>query len=162
MASDIFLKIEGVEGESVDGKHKGQIEVLSYSWGASNPVQHGQSAGLGAGKVSVQDISFSTTYSKASTKLFLSCCTGEHIKKAQLYHRKAGGGAAAQEFLTYEFTELMVSSYSSSASSDNSIPTDSFSLVFTKVQLEYLGQEADGKVAKPVKVGFNVATNLKI
>ena len=30
---DYFLKIEGVESESTDAKHKGEIELESFSWG---------------------------------------------------------------------------------------------------------------------------------
>ncbi len=37
MAVDMFLKIDGIPGESTDSKHKDWIEVLSYSFGASQP-----------------------------------------------------------------------------------------------------------------------------
>ena len=33
MASDIFAKIGDIKGESLDDKHKDEIEVLSFSWG---------------------------------------------------------------------------------------------------------------------------------
>ena len=33
MAVDYFLKIDGIDGESQDDKHKDWIEVLSFSWG---------------------------------------------------------------------------------------------------------------------------------
>jgi len=161
MASDIFLKIEGVDGESTDDKFKNHIEVLSYSWGASNPPSpFSQGAGLGAGKVSFSDINISTSYSKASPKLMMDCALGEHLKKATLIHRKAGG--QGQVFLTYHFSECLVSSYQSGAQGQDSIPMESFSLAYTKVELEYLGQAVDGKVAQPIKVGYNLQINKKV
>ena len=38
---DYFLKIDGVDGESGDDKHKGEIEVESFSWGETQ-VRHGR------------------------------------------------------------------------------------------------------------------------
>ena len=35
-AADYFLKIDGVDGESIDDKHKGSIELESFSWGATH------------------------------------------------------------------------------------------------------------------------------
>ena len=35
MAVDYFLKIDGIEGESKDSKHAKEIDLLSWSWGAS-------------------------------------------------------------------------------------------------------------------------------
>jgi type VI secretion system secreted protein Hcp len=159
--SDIFLKIETVEGESTDDKHKGEIEVLSYSWGASNPVSIGSgSGGLGAGRVSFSDISFMTAFGKQSIKLFQACAGGDHFKKATIVHRKSG--KEQEEFLKYTLSDLMVSSIQSSTGSDHSIPTDSFTLAFAKIEVEYLGQDATGKVSSPIKAGFDIAANKKV
>jgi type VI secretion system secreted protein Hcp len=159
--SDVFLKIEGVDGESTDSKHKGEIEVLSYSWGASNPVSLGSgSGGLGAGRVSFTEMTFMVNFGKQSPKLFAACAGGDHFKKATITHRKSG--KEQQEFLKYELTDLMVSSYQTATAGDHSIPTDSFTLAFTSVKMEYLGQDATGKVASPIKVGFDIGTNKKI
>src|SRR5687768_12512993 len=89
-AVDFFLKIEGIDGESTDDKHKGELDIQSWSWGVSNMGTAGHGGGGGAGKASFQDIHFSTHVSKASPKLMLTCATGEHIKKATLVCRKAG------------------------------------------------------------------------
>jgi len=57
-AVDMFLKIDGVEGESKDQKHPGTIEIESFSWGMSNPGTHGSGGGGGTGKASFSDLSF--------------------------------------------------------------------------------------------------------
>ena len=42
MPSDIFAKIGDIKGESLDAKHKDEIEVLSFSWGVTNTVTRWQ------------------------------------------------------------------------------------------------------------------------
>ena len=49
MASDIFAKIGDIKGESLDSKHKDEIEVLSYSWGVSNAGSMASGSGGGEG-----------------------------------------------------------------------------------------------------------------
>src|SRR5258705_5385585 len=110
MAFDAFLKLDGIEGESTDAAHKGEIEVLSFSWGVNQTGSLVGGGGSGAGKASFQDLHFNTIVSKASPRLFKACATGEHIKKASLSMRKAGG-RQQQEFLKIELEEVLVSSY---------------------------------------------------
>ena len=66
---DYFLKIEGIDGESADAKHKGDIQLESFSWGETNSGSHSSGGGGGAGKVSMQDFHFVMTANKASPKL---------------------------------------------------------------------------------------------
>ncbi len=47
MATDIFAKIGDIKGESVDDKHKNEIEVLSFSWGVANSGSTGSGGGSG-------------------------------------------------------------------------------------------------------------------
>src|SRR4051812_37050056 len=58
VASDIFAKIGDIKGESLDDKHKDEIEVLSWSWGVSSTGVRGGGVGGGAGKASIHDLSF--------------------------------------------------------------------------------------------------------
>jgi type VI secretion system secreted protein Hcp len=106
---DAFLKIDGIDGESADAKHKGEIDVESWSWVAQQTGTHAHGSGGGAGKVSMDDVHFVMKTSKASPKLMLACASGQHIKKAVLTCRKAGG--EQQEYLKVTFSDLLVSSY---------------------------------------------------
>jgi len=161
MATDMFLKIDGMEGESTDDKHKNEIEVLSWSWGETQTGVHSFGAGGGAGKVNMQDFHFVMKVNKASPKLFLACATGEHIKKAILTCRKAGG--TQQEFLKWTFTDLLVSSYQTGgASHSDELPTDQISLNYAQAEVEYKEQKADGTLGGAVKGGYNLKLNKKI
>ena len=90
MASDYFLEIDGIKGESKDDKHKGQIDIDSFSWGLSQSGLTRGGGGGGAGKATFQDIHFTKSVDSSSPVLFLSCASGKHIQKATLYGRKQG------------------------------------------------------------------------
>src|SRR5262252_6314875 len=108
-AVDYFLKIEGIDGESFDSKHKGEIDIHSWSWGATQQGAHAAQGGGGAGKVSMQDFHFTMNVNKATPKLMLACASGEHIPKAVLTCRKAG--KEQQEYLKVTLTDLLISSF---------------------------------------------------
>lgn len=153
-SSDFFLTIDGIEGESGQAGHKGEIEILSWSFGVSQTSSHGAGGGGGAGKVSMQDFHFTAHVSKASPKLFLSCATGQHIKEAKLTVRKAGGGQ--QEYLVIKLSDVLITSYQVGASEGDAVPTDQVSINFTKIEYEYRPQSADGTASSPVRVQYDV------
>jgi type VI secretion system secreted protein Hcp len=156
-AVDYFLQIAGIEGESMDAKHKGWIDVEAWSWGETNPAEP-TGGGGGAGRVQIQDLHFSTRVSKASPKLFLACATGQHFKEAKLVGRKAG--ASQQEFLTWTFTDLLVTGYQTGGSEAGQVaPGDQVSLIFAKLKVEYRAQKADGSLDKALTAGWDVKSN---
>lgn len=160
-AVDYFLKIEGVDGESTDDKHKGEIDIESFSWGVSQLGSHGAGGGGGAGKASFQDLHFTTNVGKSSPKLMLACATGEHLKKAVLTVRKAG--KEQQEYYKVTLSDCLVSSYQSGGSSGGDPrPNDQFALNYAKIEFEYKPQKADGTLDSAVKAGYDVAANKKI
>jgi type VI secretion system secreted protein Hcp len=160
MALDFFLKIDGIPGESQDSKHKDEIDVVAWSWGETRPAPPGSAGGGGgAGKVQIQDFTFTAQTSKASPNLMLACASGKHVKSAVLTARKAGGKQA--EFLTISLSDILVSSYQAGGSEGEVIPTESVSLNFSKIQLEYRPQKADGSLGAPVKAGWDVKKNQK-
>ena len=106
MAIDIFAKIGDIKGESADDKHKGEIEILSYSWGVTSTVSITHGSGGGEGKATFKDLSIVHKIDKASPVLLLACATGEHIKEATITHRRAGKGQ--QEFLIFKMNDVIV------------------------------------------------------
>jgi type VI secretion system secreted protein Hcp len=159
-ATDYFLKIDGIDGESTDAKHKGSIDLESWNWGATNAGSHASGSGGGSGKVAMQDFHFVMKHCKASPKLMLACATGEHLKKATLVCRKAGKDQ--QEYLKVTLTDCLVSSYQTGGSTGGVVPTDSLSLNFAKIEKEYKEQRPDGSLAGAVKAGYDVKANVKI
>ena len=144
-AVDYFLKIDGIEGESTDDKHKGEIEIESWSWGASSTTSSG---GARAGKACVSPMSFTKVVDKASPLLMANAVTGMAIANAILIGRKAG--EKQQEYLKIELKNVLVSSYQTAGSSA-SVPLDQFSLNFSSMTVEYKPQAADGSSGPPVR-----------
>jgi type VI secretion system secreted protein Hcp len=152
---DYYLKIDGIDGESHDQKHKGEIEIDSFSWGQTQTGTAASNSGIGAGKVAMQDVNFVMRVNKASPKIALACANGDHIKNAVLVCRKAGKNQ--QEFLKYTFTDILVSSYHTGGSQQSDlVPVDQFSLNFSKIECEYKEQKGDGTLGGTVKMGWDV------
>ena len=141
MAADIFAKLGDIKGESLDNKHKDEIEVLSWSWGVTNAIGV---AGTGAaqGKAAFHDFSFTHKIDKASPKLMQACATGVHLKEATITHRKAGKGQ--QEYLVIKMNDVIVTRMTDADAEDESVET--VSLAFAKVNVEYKPQKADGSL----------------
>jgi type VI secretion system secreted protein Hcp len=158
---DYFLKIDGIDGESGDAKHPNEIQVMSWSFGETQGGSHSTGGGGGAGKVVMQDFNFTMGTNKATPKLFLACANGEHIKSAKLTCRKAG--KEQQEFLIWTFSDLLVSSYQTGGSDGAGVlPIDSISLNFTKVEIGYKPQKADGTLDAENKAGYDLKKNTKV
>ncbi len=165
MATDFFLNIDGIKGESPDAKHKEEIELLSWSWGENQGgTASSGTGGHGGGRVVMQDFHFTMHTNKASPNLFINCATGAHIKKAQLTCRKAGG--TQQEYLKIYFEDMIVSSYQiggsgGGAGQHDALPVDQISFNFAKIKMEYAQQKADGSLGSPVIFGYDIKANKK-
>lgn len=160
MAIDYFLKIDSIPGESLDAKHKGEIDVQAWSWGETNPAPpSAPGSGGGAGKVQMQDFNFTARMSKASPNLMLACASGKHLKSAVLTARKAGKPQA--EFLTFSLSDILVSAYQTGGAEGEVVPMDSVSLNFSKIQVEYKQQNPDGSLGASIKAGWDVKQNKK-
>src|SRR5262245_36554207 len=152
---DYFLKIDSIKGESQDAKHKDEIQVLSYSFGDSQPGTMHFGGGGGAGKVQMTDFNFTMTVNRASPALWLACATGNHFKSAVFTARKAG--KEQQEYVKIVLEEVMVSNYQSNgAAEDNGLPVDSVSLHYARLVFHYHIQDEKGMVKPGARVGYNL------
>jgi len=154
---DMFLKLDGIKGESMDDKHKDEIEISSLSWGASQSGSGGSMGGSGVGKVNLADIHITKTVDKASTSLFQKCCQGTHITKGTITIRRSG--EKPQDYETIDLTEVFISSWSQSAADGSGLPTESVSLNFSKIEFDYKAQKADGTLDASTKKGWDVKVN---
>jgi type VI secretion system secreted protein Hcp len=161
VAFDAFLKLDGVPGESADAKHKGEIEVLSFSFGVSQAGGAPTGGGGGAGKASFTDFHFTARTQKSSPRLFVACAAGEHFKKAVLALRKAGG--KQQDYITITFSEVRITSYQAAGAAEaDDGPLDQVSLGYGKIAIEYREQDPKGALAPPVKGGWDLKANKKV
>ena len=160
-STDFFLKIDGIPGESADGKHKEEIDLESWSWGATQGGGASFGGGGGTGKVSMQDFHFTMKVNKATPKLILACADGTHIKEAILTCRKAGG--KQEEYLKYTFNDLLIAAYQTGGSGGSEmVPTEQISFNYSKMKVEYKEQKADGTLGGAIAAGWDLKKNEKV
>src|SRR3954468_4436586 len=158
---DDFLKIDGIEGESQDAKHKNEIHLESFTWSESQNGTSGHGSGAGAGKVAMQDFHLSKKVDKSSPKIMLACASGDPIKTAVVTVRKAGKDQ--QPFLKFTLSDVLISGYSiDGASAGDHVPMEQVSLNFSRIEKEHKEQKADGTLGGTVKVGWDVKLNKKV
>lgn len=140
-AADIFLKIEGVDGEAIDTFHKGEIEILSWSWGATNstgPI----GGGAGAGKVSMQSFTITKRLDKSSPALFLRCATGVHFPTVSLRFARPEV-SSGEDYYVVTLHDVTVTGIQGDrpaaepGSTTGGIPTERVSLNFAKIEIHY-------------------------
>ena len=138
MAFDAFLKLDGITGESTDNKHKGEIEVLSFSWNIKQPITIGsEGGGAGAGKAEVSDFTIVKHIDKSSPVLMVAVCTGKHIRDGLFTvedPRAARGGKGGEAFLKIKLSDILISSFQTGGGGTDQ-PMDQVSLNFAKIEI---------------------------
>jgi type VI secretion system secreted protein Hcp len=157
MAVDMFLKVDSIKGDSVDDKHKGEIEVLSWSWGVTQTGTTHSGTGGGAGKANVHDVTI-TKYLDRSTPILLKhCLAGIHIKEALLTVRKAGGKPL--EYVKMKMKDALVSSINPGGSGHDERLTETLGINFSVVEFDYVPQKPDGSGDASIPITWNIAKN---
>lgn len=162
MAFDAFLKIDTIPGESSDDKHKDWIEILSFSHGVSQMSSGSVSSGgsRSAQRCDHADFSIVKSLDKASAKLNLACCNGEHVPTVQVELCRAGGDK--QRYMLYKMEDVMVSSVRPGGSSGGgeSLPMEEVTFSYGKIEWTYT--ETDHKTGAKkgdVKAHWDLHTN---
>ena len=158
MSVDMFLKIEGVKGESQDDSHKGEIDVLSWNWGMTQSGTTHMGAGGGSGKVSVQDLSITKYVDSASPAIMQKCCNGSHFPEATLTVRKAGGSPV--EYVKIKMKEVLISSVSSGGNGDMDRVTENITLNFSWFEHTYTEQTEDGSAGASIPTTWDIKKNV--
>ena len=158
MATDAFLKLGALKGESQVKGFENQIQVLAWSWGMSQSGTTHHGTGGGAGKVNVQDLSFTHYVDSATPPLVLACCKGTHYEEATLTQRKAGGDPLP--YLIIKLKDIIVTSVSAGGSGGEDRVTESVSLNFAAFEVSYQPQDNKGaKAGGAIEVKYDIAKN---
>jgi type VI secretion system secreted protein Hcp len=134
--SAAFLRLDGLPGLSTDKTHSGWIQVSSFQWGVCRSTA--AASGAGAGKAAISEIVVTKTQDSASPKLMQACANGSHFKPVTLDLARPD----KQAYYLITLTDVVISGYATSSGGDR--PTESFTLNFSKVEVKYTPQLADG------------------
>ena len=155
---DLFLNIETIKGEAQDSKHKGEMDLTQWKWGAVNAGSSHVASGGGSGKVQVQDMSVTKQVDLASPSLMLACCSGKHFPTATLTVRKAGGPQQL-EYYVITMYDVVVSSWTSGVGDVKEIQSEQVSLNFARFKIDYKVQDSRGQVGIGNEIIWDIAGN---
>ena len=149
-----FLRLEGIRGESQDALHRNEIDVLSWSWGLEHPGAVHVGGAAGAGGAVPQALTILKRVDRATVELIQACASGSSISEALL----TVGYEGHVEFFRIRMWDVMVASVSTADSNADFI-SESISLRFTKVQVEYNSQSPDGVAGDRVQGQWDFRLN---
>jgi type VI secretion system secreted protein Hcp len=155
-ATDMFLKVDGVDGESPDTQHPGEIQLDSFRLGAtSRDVETGGAKGA----VRMSHFTCVSKIDKATPKLFQKITANEKIPKAVLTCRKAG--KEQFEYFKVTLTNVYVVKVQTivGEGGDDIVPQCEFDLAYGKIEMQYKEQTVSGPTSGPVCFQFNLPTN---
>lgn len=158
MAVDMFLILDKVKGEAQDAKHPESIDVLAWSWGASQSGSFHAGGGGGSGKANFQDLSITKYVDKSSMVLLKMIATGSHIATGSLIVRKAGGDDPL-EYIKYDFNKIMVTSMSTGGSGGEDQLTENITLNFAEIVCNYQEQDEKGTKKAVIPFKWNIQKN---
>ncbi|WP_321785142.1 type VI secretion system tube protein Hcp [Paraburkholderia sp. J94] len=153
--ADMFIKIDGIAGESQDATHPDEIELLGWSWSVTQLSSMQSGSGGGAAKASVSDLQFTHLIDRASPNLASHCFQGKHIPRVWLTLRKAGG--LPLEYLKITMFDVIVTRVEPAAG--NGFALEHVALSFARMQQEYVVQSATGGSQGTVTALIDVKQN---
>lgn len=156
MAVDFYLELEGIKGEAQDKTHKDKIDVLSWSWGASQSGTTHMGSGSGSGKAHFQDLSITKFVDKSTPVLLQHVSTGKHITKGTLFVRKAAGDNPL-EYIKLEMKDIIVTNVSTGGSGSDDRITESVTLNFGEYKYIYTEQKPDGSKGAAPEFAWDIA-----
>jgi type VI secretion system secreted protein Hcp len=160
MAIDVYLKIDGIKGESQDDKHKDWIECESVSWGLHQPRSATSSTGGGhtAERVEIEEITFSKLADLSSPTLMQTCAMGKTIPKAKFEFMRADGNGVPIKYFEIELENVLVGAITPGLEA-GSILGEHVSLKFSKVKWRYTQQKISGGGGGSTVGGWDLAAN---
>jgi len=160
MSTDIFLKIDGVTGESRDARHQGWIQIESFSWGATQPSGMETGSGGGSGKVIYRDLTVNAFIDKATSGLMRYVSNGKHINSVQLSSCKAGGEQL--EFFRITLKQVMVTDVIFNGASEQDLFGVAYCFRAAEVSNHYFEQTQEGSRGAEFSSGWNIKENREI
>lgn len=159
MASDYYLVIDGINGESQNPNFANGIELDSYSFGASNPADVG-GKGLSAGKCTLSDFSFTCALDSSSWQIVKDLYAGTHVAKAVFSGCKAGGGGSTYIYIVVTMTNCYITSQSTGGGSQG-VPSQSISLAYEQIEYDYYTQDTtSGATTLAGSATYNIGTGV--
>lgn len=155
---DMFLKLDGVDGESPDLAHKGEIQIDGFRLNALSPRD--AFTNQAAGAVRMSHMTIRAKVDKSTPKLFTKIAKNEKIPSAVLTCRKAG--KEQFEYFKVTLSEVLVVKVQAGdleAGGGDAVPQCEFDLAYGKIEISAKEQTTGGPTSGPVVFVFNLMSN---
>ena len=159
MATDAYLQIDGIKGESTDSAHPGWIEITATHWGVTQPRTTivSTAGGHTAGHSEHRTLSFSKHVDLASPVLMQHCSMGKTLPKAKLEFMRADGDGKPVKYYQVELENILIS-HMDQVMREGDILQDEIGLCFSKVKWTYTQQKITGGISGSTSGGWDLAS----
>jgi len=160
MAIDAYLKIEGINGESEDDKHKNWIEVSNVLYAINQPMAETVSTagGLTSGRAELFPVNFTKLADIASPVLLQTCATGKTIPKAVFEFMRADSDGKPIPYFKIELENLMIASITPD-SGDGGVIQERVQLAYARIKWNYTRQSIRGGAQGNTSGGWDCSAN---
>ena len=157
MAVNAYLYVDGIEGPSTSKTNF--IDILTFSWGATQTSTYGTGASgkeSKAGRVDFSNLSIMKVLDKTTPLLFNACASGTIVDKVYILYDKPVGkdGTVQGDYFRIYLKDALITSIQLSGSNEN--PTESVSFAFQAVEVAYKAEQDDGTLAAAVPKGYDL------
>lgn len=160
MASDAYLKIEGINGESEDERHRNWIEVHDVLYAVHQPRAKSLSTAGGhtAGRADLYPITFAKLADLASPLLLQTCAAGKTLPKASFEFMRADGDGKPIPYFKIDLENLIVASITPD-SGEGGIIVERVQLAYAKIKWSYTRQSIRGGTQGNTSGGWDCSAN---
>lgn len=153
----ILLQINNIKGNSTLDGHADAIILTTVSHGVMLPMSMDMANTERAlGRPSFSEMTFSKAMDQSTPALYNACASGAKLNDATILIGRNESGSFLLH-VKYVLGNAMVSSISSALGEGGS--SDSFTLCFSKLSIEYTQQATAGNKAGTASFGWDLATN---
>lgn len=159
----IFMKYEGIKGESSDQGYKDWIDIENWRWGTRRKITSNSStqSDRESSNATITDLTISKHVDRSTPKLFVESCCGRG-KEVKLHLTKTGTGSGADVYLEYTLKNSLICDYTVGGSAqDTKRPMEHITISFVELEVKYIPYDEDGAAKAAIAVGFDSATNIK-
>ena len=155
----IYLKIASIKGNCTEDGYKEQIMCDSFSHGLSNPL----TAAIGntdrtSDGPHFTNMSFSKVMDSSSPGLWQACAGNRKLGEATISVTRIEADKQMNT-IVYVLGDAMIEDISTSGSSGNDLPQESFTINFTTITSQFTQQNADSTKKGGSPFGWDLKEN---
>lgn len=160
----IFMKVDGINGETSDSNYKNWLDIESISWNTNRKITSNTSTqdDRESANAEISSLFVKKYMDKATPQIFLETCCGTG-KTITIRLTKTGKGKGSDQYMEYVLSNALFAYYQIEAESQTvDRPIEKMEISFTKLEVKYTPYDENGIQLANLATSFDTATNLVI